>query len=111
MAVYQTARFCINPELIHNQILKVSVAIYSTQEKKESFFSPEKSKGLEYYADADFAGGWQQADSDDANNVISRTSFIITYVNCPVFLSSKLQTEIVLSTAGYEYIALSSALR
>ena len=74
-------------------------------------FSPEKSKGLEYYADADFAGGWQQADSDDANNVISRTSFIITYVNCPVFLSSKLQTEIVLSTAGYEYIALSSALQ
>ena len=33
------------------------------------------------------------------------------YANCPVFWRSTLQTEIALSTAEAEYIALSSALR
>ena len=36
---------------------------------------------------------------------------VIMYANCPVFWRSTLQTEIALSTAGAEYIALSSALR
>ena len=33
------------------------------------------------------------------------------YANCPVFWSIKLQTDIALSTAKAEYIALSSELR
>ena len=61
--------------------------------------------------DADFAGGWQQADSSDAENVMSRTGMIIMYANCPIYWRSSLQTEIALSTAEAEYIALSSALR
>ena len=36
---------------------------------------------------------------------------VIMYANCPIFLRSSLQTEIALSTAEADYIALSSALR
>ena len=42
---------------------------------------------------------------------MSRTGLVILYANCPIFLASRLQTEIALSTAEAEYIALSSALR
>jgi len=61
--------------------------------------------------DADFAGGWSSADTDDAENVMSRTGYVIMYANCPIFWASKLQTKIALSTAEAEYIALSQALR
>jgi hypothetical protein len=71
----------------------------------------DKSKGLEVYADADFAGGWSGADSENADNVLSRTGFVICYANCPIIWCSKLHTEIALSTAEAEYIAMSHALR
>ena len=71
----------------------------------------DKSKGLEVYVDADFAGAWNTADSENADNVLSRTGFVICYANCPIIWCSKLQTEIALSTAEAKYIALSHALR
>jgi hypothetical protein len=67
--------------------------------------------GIECYIDEDFAGGWNTTTSADADNVISRTGFVITYANCPIYWASCLQTEIALSTAKAEYIAMSSALR
>ena len=51
-------------------------------------------KGLKCYVDADFSSGWAQADSDNAENVMSRTGYIITYVGCTVLWCSKLKTEI-----------------
>ena len=71
----------------------------------------DSTKGLECYVDADFACGWNQEDTHDASNLMSRTGFVIKYADCPIYWSSKLQTEIALSTAEAEYIALSSALR
>ena len=59
--------------------------------------------------DANFAGGWDQTDQHDASNLMSRSGFIIKYADCPINLSSKLQTEIALSMAEAEYIALSSS--
>ena len=50
------------------------------------------------------------ADSTNADNVLSRTGFVIRYAGCPVIWSSILQTEIALSTAEGEYIAMSQAL-
>ena len=66
---------------------------------------------MECNVDTDFVGGWQQVDANDADNVMSQTGFVILYVNCPLLWSSKLQTEIPLSTAESEIISLSSALR
>jgi hypothetical protein len=67
--------------------------------------------GIECYVDADCAGGCNITTSANADNVISRTGFVITYANCPIYWASRLQTEIALSTAEAEYIAMSSALR
>jgi hypothetical protein len=66
--------------------------------------------GIECYVDADFAGGWNITTSADADNIMSCTSFVITYANCPIYWTSHLQTEIALSTAKAEYIAMSSVL-
>ena len=74
-------------------------------------YNPDTTKGLECYVDTDFAGGWQQADSDDVDYILSRTGMVIMYANCPIFWRITLQTQIALSTAEVEYIALSSALR
>ena len=71
----------------------------------------DPTKGLECYVDADFAGGWSNAEAEDAETVMSRTRYVIFYAGCPVYWVSKLQTEIALSTAEAEYIALSTALR
>ena len=74
-------------------------------------FNSNNSKGLECYVDADFSGGWQQADANDADNGMSQTGMVIMHDNCPIFWRSSLQTEISLSTTKIEYIALSFALR
>ena len=84
--------------------------LYHTK-NKGIIYNPDIKKGLECFVDADFAGGWNQADANDADNVLSRTGIVIMYANCPIFWRSSLQTEIALSTAEAEYIALSSALR
>eukprot|EP00978_Attheya_sp_CCMP212_P041479 scaffold238285_cov31-Attheya_sp.AAC.2 len=53
-------------------------------------YCPDKSKGLECYVDADFAGGWNLADADSAENVLSRMGFVIMYAGCLVLWVSKL---------------------
>ena len=50
-------------------------------------YTIDKSRGLEFYVDAYFAGGWNMADSTNADNVISRTVFVICYSGCPVIWS------------------------
>ena len=42
---------------------------------------------------------------------MSRTGFVIMYAGCPILWSSKLQSQIALSTTEAEYIALSQAVR
>ncbi len=67
--------------------------------------------GIGCYVDADFAGGYNITTYADADNIMTRTGFVITYTNCPIYWASWLQTEIALSTAKAEYIAMSSVLR
>ena len=111
MAVHQTARFSNNPKLCHEKAIQRLGRYLLHTKHKGIIYSPDTSKGLECYVDADFAGGWSQSDAEDAETVMSRTGFVIMYANCPVYWKSSLQTEIALSTAEAEYIALSQALR
>jgi hypothetical protein len=74
-------------------------------------YRPDSKKGLEVFIDADFACGWDPEDAENADNVYSCTGYVICYAGCPMFWQSKLQTEITLSTAEAEYIALLQALR
>ena len=102
MAVHQCARFSNSPTLKHEKAVK-RIGQYLLHTRKEGqVFNPDLSKGLECYVDADFAGGWSNANASDAENVMSRTGYVITYANCPIFWKSSLQTEIALSTAQAE---------
>ena len=66
---------------------------------------------LDCYVDADYAGLWRHERDQDPTCVKSRTGYVVTLGDCPVTWSSKLQTEIALSTLEAEYIALSSSMR
>jgi len=111
MAVHQVARFSILPKLSHERAInRIGKYLLGTADKG-IIYKPDKSKGLECYVDADFAGGWNQADATNADAVLSRTGYVIMYAGCPLLWCSKLQTEIALSTTEAEYIALSQSLR
>ena len=69
-------------------------------------YKPDIGKCIGCYVVADFAGRWDQPDADNAENVMSRMGYVITYAGCPVLWCSNLQTEIALSTTEEEYIAL-----
>eukprot|EP00957_Ditylum_brightwellii_P170845 13003591-Ditylum_brightwellii.AAC.1 len=73
-------------------------------------YDPDPNLGIQCFVDADFAGSWSKANTDNPENVMSCTGFVIMYAQCPVLWQSKLQTEIALSIAETEYIALSSAM-
>jgi hypothetical protein len=99
-----------DPKLDHEQaITRIGQYLLGTKEKGIKY-KINQSKGLECYANANFAGGWDNTDPDDASNLKSRTDFVIKYADCLIYWKSKLQTEIALSTTEAEYIALSTAL-
>ena len=67
--------------------------------------SEPNEDSLVCYCDADFSGNWNEAFAEnDSATARSRTGYIITYANCPITWSSKLQTEIALSSTESEYI-------
>jgi hypothetical protein len=111
MAVHQCARFNNDPKMSHERAIMHICRYLKDTSDRGVIYRPDKTKGLECYVDADFAGGWNLADADSAENVLSRTGFVIMYAGCPVLWVSKLQTEIALSTTEAEYIALSQAMR
>ncbi len=111
MAVHQCARFSSNPKRSHERaIIKIIRYLKGTKDKG-IFISPDMKKGIECYVDASFASGWRPDQAHDASNVLSRTGYIIYYAGCPIHWCSKMQSEIALSTAEAEYIALSQAMR
>jgi hypothetical protein len=111
MATHQTARFSNDPKLSHEQaIMRIGRYLLGSM-NRGIVYEPDPSKGLECYVDADFAGGWSNADADDADNLLSHMGYVFYYANCPVYWCSKMAGEITLSTSESEYVALSSALK
>ena len=111
MAVHQTAQFCNNPMILHEKAIKWPRQYLYHTRKEGIIYNPDISKDLECDIDTDFAGGWQNANAKDADNVLLQTRMVLMYANCPIFWFSRLQTEIALSTAETKYIVLSAALR
>ena len=113
-AVHQCARFCANPKRSHEQAIKRTIRYLQHLRRTQTQginFTPDRTKSIDTYVDASFAGEWNAEWSNESSSVMSRTGYIIHYANCPVIWSSKLQTEIALSTTEAEYIALSQSLR
>ena len=102
MAVHQTARFSMNP--MRSQELSIVRIGRFLNDNTDCglFYTVDKSRGLEVYVHAAFVGGWNMVDSTNADNFLYRTGFVIRYSGCPAIWSSKLQTEIALSTAKEE---------
>ena len=63
------------------------------------------------HADADFAGMFVVGNEQDPEYVKSRTGILLIFGDVPILWSSKLQSEIVLSTRESKYIALSQGMR
>eukprot|EP00804_Cyclotella_cryptica_P006343 CCRYP_010172-RB/>CCRYP_010172-RB protein AED:0.32 eAED:0.32 QI:0/-1/0/1/-1/0/1/0/373 len=111
MAVHQRARFNAYPMLCHEKAVKRIAQYLLSSSDKGIVYKPDSTRGLEVYVDADFAGCWSSGDVHNPEVVLSRTGYVIMYAGCPITWSSKLKTEIALSTTEAEYIALSQAMR
>jgi len=110
-AVHQCARFTHNPKHSHGVAIKRIARYLKGTSDKGMIMRPDTSKGLDCYVDADFAGLWGHEDDQDPVCVKSRTGYVITLFDCPLYWVSKLQTKVTLSTCASEYVAFSMAMR
>ena len=110
-AVHSAARFTHCPRRSHEKALKKVARYLKGTRDRGMIIKPSSDLSLDCYADADFAGLWNTEDAKDPICVRSRSGFVITLGGTPVLWSSKLQTEITLSTTESEYVALSTAMR
>ena len=74
MASHQCARFVNDPNRSHERAMIRLVRYLKSTSTRGTVYTPKPELGLECSVDADFAGGWTQADADD---VLSRTVYII----------------------------------
>jgi hypothetical protein len=108
----QCARFCTNPKCSHELAVRCIVCYPKGTSNKGYFLKPSPSSlNLDCYVDADFAGLWTLPTSHDPLSVKSCSAYVVTFASCPLLWSSKLQSEIALSTTEAEYIALFQATR
>ena len=78
---------------------------------KGLILDPSDDLSLDCWPDAHFAGLWGHEHPQDPHCVRSRKCYVITLAGCPVLWSSKLQTDIALSTMESEYVALSTSCK
>lgn len=111
-ATHQIARFSQDPKRTHGEAV-LWLCKYLRETRNDGLIlDPRLDKSLEVYADADFAGNWNKSTAaQDISTAKSRTGFVITFAGCPILWTSKLQTQIALSTTEAEYISLSESLR
>ena len=106
MPIYKCEGFNNYPKLSYKRLVKKIVCYLWDTKDKSILFHPAFSKGLGYFIDADFAGGWKDGNHDCPESILSKTGYAIMFAGCPISLGSKYQTELALSTKKSEYIAL-----
>jgi hypothetical protein len=110
-SVSQCARFIHQTKRSHEEALERIGQYLKGTMKEGLILRPSGEMDIDCYVDADFAGLWPYEDKHDPSCVKSRTGFAICISNCPVIWSSKLQTDIAMSTMESEYNALSMAMK
>jgi hypothetical protein len=78
---------------------------------KGLIFKPTTELVVDMYCDSDFLGLWKTEDDQDPICVTSRTGYVLELAGCPLSWTSKLQTEIAMSTMEAEYVSLSQGMR
>ena len=74
-------------------------------------FNPSNKLVVDCYADIDFSVLWGHANPKEPICDRIRTVFVVTFVNCPLFWLSKIQTYIALYNLHSEYVELSNSVR
>jgi hypothetical protein len=110
-AIHQCARHCINPKLTHKQAFKRIGRYLRTTAEKGIIMQPNTALALDCYVDAAFAGLWGFENGQDPSSARSRTGYVVLLGQSPVLWTSKMQTEVALSTMESEYIALLTAMQ
>ena len=91
-------------------MLRIGRYLHATKERG-LIYNPQ-AQSFDVWCDADFSGNWlSEAAHNDSSTAKSRTGYLISFANCPIAWTSKLQTEIALSTTEVEFIALSEGLQ
>ena len=85
MAVHQCARFCNDPKLSHERAIQRIARCLLDSKDKGLLCKVDHDKGIELYVNADFAGGWNSEDSYNADNLLSRTGYVMCYAGIPLF--------------------------
>ena len=110
-AVHQCARYAADPKRSQKEAVKHICRYLWLTREQGMICTPTPDGELNAYVDADFAGRWHQSTSHMRESVLSRTGYVILYCGCPILWASKLQTEVALSSAESEFMALSACMR
>jgi hypothetical protein len=110
-AVHHCAQFVLNPNQTHQAAVNHLRRYILGTRGKGLILHPNFHHLITAYVNADFAGLWHKDYAHMRKTALSRTGFILSYANCPIIWTNKLQSEIALSTCKAEYIALSMCAR
>ena len=89
METYQCARFNNYPYLSHELSVKRIIRYLLDTRDKGVIYRPDSSLGLEWYFDANFAGGWKDGDHNYPVSLLSLTGFVIMCAGCPILRGEK----------------------
>jgi hypothetical protein len=110
-AVHQCARFSSNPKKSHANAVKQIVRYFIGTKDQGIILNPTGNE-FEVYCDSNFVGDYNQdTASYDVMTAKSRGGHVIMYAGCPMLWSSKMLSEVTLSTTESEYCEISNALR
>jgi hypothetical protein len=112
--MHQIAKYSSEPRQSHGEAILYLVRYLKKTRNLGLKLKPDPKKGFNCYCGTDFSGNWNTEYAPvDPSTAKSRSGWIIFYPGCPISWSwaSKLQSQIVLSPTGAEYIAMSQALR
>ena len=98
--------FSSNPQNSHETAIKKIGRYLKRSKDKGIILKVKREIVLELCLDLVFAGGWNQNNSGDQINVISRTEYVFRYMGCTILWYRMMQNEVDLIITGTEYIAL-----
>ena len=82
VATYQALRFSSDLKALHFNAVKRIVKYLVGSKEKVLIITPDMSKRLQYYVEADFVGACNKENSRDLENVLLRMGHIIKCANC-----------------------------
>ena len=110
-AVSQVARFTAAPRVSHAAAVKSIVRYLVHTKSKGLYFKPDGTYNMSIHCDANLAGMYGAEKCTDVDSAKSRMGYIIKFGSVPMVWKSQLISEICLSTAHSEYVALTSAVK